>query len=111
MRAGLSTPAKSLPQKFDLFMKPSMAEMDLFHGNTKDMASLRTLRASLNSPKSTISLNSSSFRDSLKLAEVTFELQALMLYILREMESEPGWCSSHQPLLDTNPAKPILPMS
>ena len=58
MRAGFSTPTRSEAQKLDLFMKPSMADRDLFQGVTKDWASLATLRASLNSPRSRISLNS-----------------------------------------------------
>ena len=91
-------------------MKPSMADSDLFQGVTKDWASLATLRASLNSPKSTISLNSSPEPEEVEVEDVLL-LQAFMLNILREMESDPSWWSSHQPRFETKPARPTEAIS
>ena len=90
MSAGFSTPTRSEAQKLDRIMKPSIADRDLFQGVTNDWASLATLSASLNSPRSRMSLNSSLEPEEVTVEEVLL-LQALMLNILREMESEPSW--------------------
>ena len=84
--------------------KFSSASIDLFQGWTKDMAPLRTLRAALNSDKSSRSGMSAS-------ADLDLETQLFMENIFMERKGLAGLCNSTQPLAETDPPRPILAMS